>query len=339
MDFRIIVGLGVVSIACIIFGAQKLSTASSNTKQLEISYTEFCQSRPSAAWVKVKNCRLALPASVVRESTKRGRVTGRELFIPVIDGDPKSKNKMVCLVVATRAKRYFQALDRLERMSEQQALETVLSNPKEYFPSVTLSGLIRVGMFDDSALKSKIRNLSQGMPSDLAIIDLGARPSAGEGLFLLAIGVLILVGGGVYFFGFSSSSSSSRSRRRRGRDSKGGGRSGRGAERRRGSSKGSRGKLGRRRGEESDEVDVEEAEELMQFAESETAKATNSDSDDSGEASPKRSRLGRSKSRAAKSRTVGDRGEGRALGKRRTSRLGGKASRTGDLKRRRRGGR
>lgn len=179
----------IIALALLWKGGQGLYTSLTNLSPKEMTLAECEQSKPSAAWLTLKDCQLDLADCAAKKSSS-GVI--EELYIPVHPVNTQADNPPVYVLFATKDRTLMNALNGMNQIrDEQQALTYVLQHHEEIFPKRTISGLVRFGIELDDKDKSKLQTMQMNLQRDFIIIDDGKQPEFIISALLFAGGLLI----------------------------------------------------------------------------------------------------------------------------------------------------
>lgn len=209
MRFRGLLLLALLTIGLIVFGFEGIKNGLLFREPKVLTYDEFVKSHPGAGWFEIKDCLLDLTQSVYKEgSGSKAEVA----YIPVEsvtdapeETDEKTakpasapaKDTQTHLIFETRDPGVLNTVEELKNvdktMTEKQAQEYVLKNLNKLFITHSIQGMLEAGLTADTETRDQISKLQTGLASDYGILNDGARPNLGSGLFMLGLGTLLAI--------------------------------------------------------------------------------------------------------------------------------------------------
>jgi hypothetical protein len=180
----------VVAVALMGAGGFGVVRGIGNREPQTLSCAEFYAQRPSAAWLRLTDCRIRLFDAAYRESF--GAV--REVLAPVVPTREDATIE-IRLVVATRdpdALALVKEMRVLDKKDDPGAgLAFLAKNAKRMVASRDIQGTLRTEVDRGDPAFVKLRDLENNLVRDFAVLDEGRNPSLVGSLSLLA-GALLL---------------------------------------------------------------------------------------------------------------------------------------------------
>lgn len=196
--WRVSLVLIIGGIAGIVFGGHKVSVAMRNSSPVQMTYAEWCASKPDAEWLELSEVHIDWSASarIDTEHTRKGVTTHT------------THDYYVACWTGTEDPNPVQAFLKVEDKGKQQLMEQcwnhenddawLLANINQVYEVQTVRGLVQTGL----DLSSEDQRLLKGMghvDGNFKIIELNKEPQGGFGAILLVLG-LLGTGGGVGLF-------------------------------------------------------------------------------------------------------------------------------------------
>ncbi|MCP4804295.1 MAG: hypothetical protein GY913_23210 [Proteobacteria bacterium] len=184
-----------VGIALMIGGGQGLYTRITNTSPTTMSCADYIAERPSAKWVELQGCTLAVLESSHEESIGGGI---ERLYIPVYatPADDEEYATEIVVMISTESPEYIRSYQLLEGIAtEEQLLSLMIEHYDElYLEPESITGLVRFGIELQDEEADQLRSLDENVVHDFVILDDDEEPK-----FVFSAGMFGL--GGLFFFG------------------------------------------------------------------------------------------------------------------------------------------
>lgn len=168
-------------------GGQGVYTGLTNSKQTEMTLAEYSQKKPTATWLKLKDCQVSTLDAAY--TSKWGSIT--EVYIPLrAPGAPREEKVHVLLATKDEA-----TLDLIKKMSEmkndQDMLKFALENRKQLLSTRDVNGVVRFGIELKDKDRRKLANLDKNLTPDFVILSEGEEPHIFVSIAMVAGGLVL----------------------------------------------------------------------------------------------------------------------------------------------------
>ena len=181
---------------CLWSGGEGLYLALENQTPTTLSYDDLSRGRPTAKWLMLTNCVLAVHDSAYRVTKSEdhngsGRVT--EAFVPV-RGAGETNESRPRAVLATKDPQILSTLDRLRRITNESEYVDFLARHGSFLTlQRPVSGMVSVGA-GETGSRSSLSGSGRSLAGDYILLSEGSRPSVARSLGLVLLGLLLSVG-------------------------------------------------------------------------------------------------------------------------------------------------
>jgi hypothetical protein len=177
------------------FGIQNLYVYFTNTKPVEVSIEQLISDPPRAKWVRVTGGRINLIDAAASEAGFKKKID--RVYVP-IHPEGKEEAAVSVLLLSTHPEllalaRQFHALDEAKD-GEMEGLKLAMQNADLILQKRPFEGLIQSGLSQDDRVTYDIRKALPNIVKEPIIIEEGKKPSMLEGLGILLLAFLTLVG-------------------------------------------------------------------------------------------------------------------------------------------------
>jgi len=152
--------------------AYELYTGINNMRQTEIALADYETQKPSAHWLKLKNCQFDLTeASYVMGSGNRIR----EVYIPLHAPGNNPASKVHALLATTDAST-IDLIDHMNAISAEAMPAFKSRYRKQLFQARDVEGLVKAGMGVRSDERNELSKLNANLTPDYVVIREGGKP-------------------------------------------------------------------------------------------------------------------------------------------------------------------
>jgi len=196
-SIRLTLFLVIATIGCFWYGGQGLYTALKNRKPLHVAVDDLAKGRPTAHWLVLTNCELALSDAAYKSTRSKyapassARIT--EAFVP-LRAPGQSLETPCYAVLATTDAKILGALEELRQVQDESGFKAwVEKHRSEIRQRRDVTGLVKFGI-ESGSESSKLQGLQQNLAKNYIILAEGKKPSWSTSLVLLLTGCLIIGG-------------------------------------------------------------------------------------------------------------------------------------------------
>jgi|GEM_PF-939093 hypothetical protein len=195
--FRLIILLVIAVIACFWYGGQGVYTALKNRKPVQLGIGELAKSKPSAHWLALTNCELAIMDSAYKTVRSKyapansGRIT--EAFIPM-RAPGQTLDEPCYAVLATQDAAILAQLEELRQVKNDSDLNNWIAKYKNGVkPHRDVTGLVKFGV--ETGMESgKLRGLQRNLAPGYIVLAEGKKPNLMNSMGLVLLGFLLAGG-------------------------------------------------------------------------------------------------------------------------------------------------
>lgn len=168
-------------------GGQGVYTGLTNTKQTEIALADYVKQKPSATWLKLKDCQVSTIDAAY--TSKWGTIS--EVYIPLhVPGAPRDEK--VHVLLATKDAATIKMIEQMSKLtSDQDLLKFALENREKLLSKRDVGGIVRFGIDLKDKDRRKLANLDKNLTPDFVIISEGEKPEIFVSIFMLALGLVL----------------------------------------------------------------------------------------------------------------------------------------------------
>ncbi len=186
--------LPMVSLAMVIGGGQSIFTAVSNRKPTEVAMEGILQKAPSAKWLRIKGG--VLDVANAGYSSMFGVANAASLYIPLVLPEEDSSEGIIRVLVLSKDPELVGFINDMREVDRNQAApdakkEFLLQNLSKLRVARNVEGVVQYGIEAGGKKERKIRQLYGNLASDVLILEEGARPDMGLGVFMLVGGLAL----------------------------------------------------------------------------------------------------------------------------------------------------
>jgi len=170
-------------------GGQGIYTGLSNTKQTELSLADYTKQKPTATWLKLKDCQVnTLDAAY---SSKWGSI--KEVYIPlsVPGAGPGEK---IHVLLATEDSATIKFIEQMNNVkTDQEGLKFAIENKEKLMAKRDVEGVIRFGIDLKDKDRRKLAALDKNLTPDFVIISEGEKPQIILSIVMFGGGIVLLL--------------------------------------------------------------------------------------------------------------------------------------------------
>ena len=195
--FRLIVLLVIAVIACFFYGGQGVYTALKNRRPVQLGLQELAKSKPSAHWLALTNCELAILDAAYKTVRSKyapatsGRIT--EAFVP-LRAPGQTLDEPCYAVLATQDSGILEQLEELRQVKNDSELNTWITKHKNnVHPHRDVTGLVKFGI--ETGMESgKLGGLQRNLAPGYIVLAEGKKPNLENSVGLILLGFVIAGG-------------------------------------------------------------------------------------------------------------------------------------------------
>ncbi len=177
------------------FGIQNLYVYFTNPNPIEVSIEQLISNPPRAKWVRVTGGRINLIDAAASEAGFGRNIDS--VYVP-IHPEGKEEDAVTVLLLSRNPKllalaRQFNSLDQTEN-GEVEGLKLAMENTRVIFQNRPFEGLIQSGLSRDDRVIFQVRKTLPNIVREPIIIEEGKKPTIFEGLGILMLAGVTMVG-------------------------------------------------------------------------------------------------------------------------------------------------
>jgi hypothetical protein len=168
-------------------GGQGVYTGLTNSKQTEMTLADYVQKKPTATWLKLKDCQVSTLDAAY--TSKLGSIT--EVYIPLrAPGSPPEEK--VHVLLATKDKATLAMIKRMSEMkNDQEMLKFAIENGKQLLNTRDVNGIVRFGIELKDKDRRKLANLDKNLTPDFVILSEGEEPHIFVSVAMVVAGLVL----------------------------------------------------------------------------------------------------------------------------------------------------